>query len=456
MELSELQGEYDVIIAGTGLTESLISGCLAQSGKKLINFDKYLEYGGFLKTKGINDFITWVNEHGEFIVNRVEEKLGTNLRNGAYCFDIFPIAVFSRDKIIQILINSKGFESLTTYLIEGLFFRTKDSFRAIPSSKSSIFSEKSIPVRQKRAVMKFIAYFLPEEEYGHAIDTEEIEQKVEEYKDKPFNELLKALNFDDDLAQAFEYFVALARDPLLTKDAVPRIREFLNSFGRWGPTPFVEFSYGASESPQLFARHSAVFGGIFILNHFPQKIERDEDNDQLILTVDGIGTIKTKTLVASSEHLESTGESKFIGYREVLLTSKRLLDSDRAVSVIAPNVMGNEKPVYIFQFDDDLRCCQEGQYVIHFSSMAPIRDVVDKIASDIGEDDLILRAAFTLTENIPKEIKGVYSVISPSVEEVAFGTNYFIEAAEKYMKETFPDVEFYPKPTEVEIVVEEE
>ena len=453
MSFSELQGDYDLIIAGTGLTECLVSGCFSQSGKKLLHFERSSEYGGFLKTKGIKDFIKWSKENGELIIDRIEEKLGSEVRNGAYCIDLFPLIYFSRDKIIDVLVNSNGFESVNAFLIDGLYYRSKEGFRQIPTSKSSIFSDKSLPLRQKRAVMKFVSYFLPPEEYGHAIDFEDIKAKVEEYNDKPFKELMDSLSFGDDLAGAFEYFVANASEPLITKVAVERIKKFLSSFGRWGPTPFITFSYGASEVPQALSRFSSVHGGLFILNHYPKQIERDENG--LVLTVDDIGTIKTKALVASPEHIESTGEEKFIANREVLLLSKKLLDCERSIAVIAPGVLGNEKPVYIYQFDGTLRCCQENEYLVHLSSTGELRSVCDKLAEEIGDENIIFRTAFSLKENVPKKHECVYLVPSPSLNELSMGSNYFVDAAIEIVKQINPDIEFYPKPTEVEIVVEE-
>jgi len=38
--------EYDVIICGTGLVESILSGCLSQDKKKVLHMDKNSYYGG--------------------------------------------------------------------------------------------------------------------------------------------------------------------------------------------------------------------------------------------------------------------------------------------------------------------------------------------------------------------------------------------------------------------------
>ena len=57
---------------------------------------------------------------------------------------------------------------------------------------------------------------------------------------------------------------------------------------------------------------------------------------------------------------------------------------------------------------------------------------------------------------MPKPIKGVIPVVSPSLDEVAMGTDFFVDNAVRIMKDVFPDVEFYPKPTEVEISIDDD
>ncbi|KAH0785905.1 rab escort protein [Histomonas meleagridis] len=449
-----LKGNYDVVVCGTGLTETLVSGALCQAGKHLVHFDKY-DYGGCRISKGLNDFINWVTENGEIIVNKCEEKLGTPIRNAAYAFDLMPMTMYSHDDLIQVLIDTKNFECVYLYLIDGLYYRTKDSFHSIPCSKSSIFQDKSIPMRQKRAVMKFISYFFPEAEFGHLTDTEEIQRKVEEFNDKPFKDLLTDLGFNEDLNGAFEYFIALAPKPLLTKEAVPRIRYFCKSFGIYGASSLLGSAYGSSELPQLFARHTAVYGGIYVLHHYPETVKAV--NDSIELEVNEIGKITTSILITSPIYLPSTGKTKLIAYREVLLLTSPMFEQYHSVAVIPPNVMGNEKPVYIHQFDSSMKYCEKGQYIIHVSAMCEIRNIVDELLKELPEDSIVLRTSFVLTEPVAEvDGNGIYVVPSPSLDELVFGTNYFLSQAKEIMKRIDPTIPFYPKPTEVEVFIDEE
>ena len=453
--MNELKGNYDAVICGTGLTESLVSGCLSQAGKHVIHFDRE-EYGGCRVTKGINDFINWVGKNGEILVDNTEEKLKKPVRNSLYSIDLMPMTVFSRDDLIRVLINSNNFECVYLSLIDGMYYRKDCGFHSIPASKSAIFQDKTIPLKQKRAVMKFISYFFPQAEFGHLNDTENTKQLVKEYEEKPFSELLKKMGFDDDLVNAFEYFVALAPSDILTKEAVPRINEFCNSVGVYGISPLLAFNYGSSEAPQIFSRYSAVYGGTFVLRHVPENVTLNDEN-KFEMDVNEIGHIVSPLFIASPDNLIPTDETKLIAHREVLILSKSLVEGKGCfVGVIPPNMFDNEKPVYVHQFDSTLKYCDKDQYLVHFSSMCEIRNVVNSILEKLPEDSIILRAAFDIKEPIPKPVKGTYVVPSPNIDELSFGTNYFLKQAKEIMNSIDPSISFYPKPTEVEILVDDE
>lgn len=52
----------------------------------------------------------------------------------------------------------------------------------------------------------------------------------------------------------------------MAKDAVERIRLYVNSMARYGKSPYIYPLYGLGELPQGFARLSAIYGGTYMLN----------------------------------------------------------------------------------------------------------------------------------------------------------------------------------------------
>lgn len=55
-------------------------------------------------------------------------------------------------------------------------------------------------------------------------------------------------------------------EPGKGKDAIDRIRLYVNSMARYGKSPYIYPLYGLGELPQAFARLSAIYGGTYMLN----------------------------------------------------------------------------------------------------------------------------------------------------------------------------------------------
>ena len=455
--MEDLAHNYDVVVIGTGPSEALVSGALAEAKKTLINFDKNGEYGGCRRTFNIRDFKEFIPKiGGEIIVDRVEEVLGKEFRASIYNIDLMPMVFYANDDLIQVLIDSQSSDAVRITTIDGLYFPGQGQFRNIPCSKQSIFTDKSLGLPQKRAAMNFITAFLPEEQYGHITKHQPTVDLINEYMEKPFSELLKAAKFDQDLSLAFEYFVACATEPILTKDAIPKIKTFIESIGRYCATPFITFIYGAADVPQVFDRHSAVYGGIFVLKHTPESIEKKEDGT-FVLKVPQIGEVTTKTLIIGGDQVEypEGTPKRVLANREVILCKESLVPASRSIIVIPPGRYNNDKPVWIFQFDSSTQMCGNGEYLYHFVSQGDVKSTADRLLElnpSIAES-VILRAAFQLSEPEPSPIEGAYFLQSPSASDFIVGSNYFVNQAKETVKKISEDIPFYPPPKEVEIDV---
>src|ERR1700710_1396144 len=70
---------------------------------------------------------------------------------------------------------------------------------------------------------------------------------------------------------------AYTSTPGNAKDAVNRIRLYVNSMARYGKSPYIYPLYGLGELPQGFARLSAIYGGTYMLNTSVDEILYDEN-----------------------------------------------------------------------------------------------------------------------------------------------------------------------------------
>ena len=86
------------------------------------------------------------------------------------------------------------------------------------------------------------------------------------------------------------------------KDAVERIRLYVNSMAKFGSSPYIYPEYGIGDLPQGFARLSAIHGGTFMLKTHVNKINYENGKASGIeATMEGGGdnntdlTFSTKT-----------------------------------------------------------------------------------------------------------------------------------------------------------------
>ena len=56
---------YDYIVLGTGLTESIVSASLQKYGKKILNIDIDTLYGSSLKTMNLKEMIKYINNKND-------------------------------------------------------------------------------------------------------------------------------------------------------------------------------------------------------------------------------------------------------------------------------------------------------------------------------------------------------------------------------------------------------
>ena len=487
----KLQGDYDYVIAGTGPIEAFLSAMIARTQKadghypKILHVDKLCAYGGFMQTWNLKDFREYLSTKGTIPIDKIDEyykETGKTPRYSDFQFDSFPLTIYSRDKLIGILINSKNSEMAQISCYEGLYFYGTDSFRPVPCSKGSIVSDRSIPLKQKRVLMKFLQSVFPHEQYGHEQNTQEMDDLIKEYSDKPFAEFMNKLGFDDQLSGGFEYLVASAVKPLKTSEGVDRIRFFAESLGVYGQTPFITLHYGTSDLPQMFCRNSAIYRGIFALGQNIQEcslVDRDPsetpsqnsepsenpENDKPIfnetdtkvykLKIGKIGNVRARRVILGKGQIGG-GEKKLLFYRENIVLKEPLVSKPLSIAIIPPGRLGNEATVSLVQEDSSLYQVPRGLYLLQIWSKQEMDSVIDQLLKG-KEDTILFRGKFILEEendiNVPD---GIFFTRAPSADDMSFGSNFYVDQTTELLEQILPGTPLFPPPTEVEIEVYDE
>ncbi|KAK9909013.1 hypothetical protein WJX75_006040 [Coccomyxa subellipsoidea] len=66
--------EYDLIVIGTGLQESLIASAAAKQGKTVLHLDPANYYGSLWTSFQLDQFLDWCKSHGSDKIERFSSR----------------------------------------------------------------------------------------------------------------------------------------------------------------------------------------------------------------------------------------------------------------------------------------------------------------------------------------------------------------------------------------------
>ena len=138
--------------------------------------------------------------------------------------------------------------------------------------------------------------------------------------------------------------------PGQAKDAVERIRLYVNSMARYGKSPYIYPLYGLGELPQGFARLSAIYGGTYMLNtNVDEIIEEGGKAVGIKATMTGVEEMKfeTKAKMILGDPSYFPGKAKVAGHvlRAICILKHPLQgtnDADSAQLIIPQSQVGRK------------------------------------------------------------------------------------------------------------------
>ncbi|EME31191.1 Rab GDP-dissociation inhibitor isoform 2 [Galdieria sulphuraria] len=257
-------GNYDVVVLGTGLTECILSGIFSVSGYKVLHMDRNSYYGGACASLSLNQLYEKLKSDSE----PDSAKLG---RSRDYNIDLIPKFILSSGNLVRILTCTQVTKYLEFKLVDGSFVVHGGKPHKVPVTPREAMTSGLMSLLEKNRCRQFFSYV----------------QDVAVGDPGTFGSLdLK----NNTMRQVFEYFglrqetidfighaLALYKDDsYLELPALPtieRIQLYANSLARYGHSPYIYPLYGLGELPQAFARLSAVYGGTYMLNRGVDKID---------------------------------------------------------------------------------------------------------------------------------------------------------------------------------------
>lgn len=263
----------DILILGTGLTESILASALAWQGVEVLQVDKNNYYGDLSSTLTIDQVKKWCLEvnHGRinhFLDARIYipgGKHNNQFRSKDYGIDLSPRIMFAQLDLLALLIKSRVYKYLEFQSLSNFHVFENDNFKSKISNttKEEIFTDKSLTLATKRSLMKFLKFVLQDnnDPAKKQLLVENSKTSIEDFLEKHFN--LKPPQVDELI-----YSIGLVnKEKTRTPEAIARIKRFLVSFDVYGSFPVMVLKFGGpGELSQGFCRSAAVAGATYKLD----------------------------------------------------------------------------------------------------------------------------------------------------------------------------------------------
>ncbi|VDO54638.1 unnamed protein product [Haemonchus placei] len=435
-----LPDSVDVIVLGTGLTESIIAAACSRSGFNVLHLDRNKFYGGDWASFNLTTIGDWKPAEAEADISKYAEKLsdgeslmplGTRktVRNvhqewmpgrrliflgeltllvklsesmmtvdkgdnaeekkvrevvesewRRFSIDLVPKVLLARGSMVQTLCDSEvakyaEFKCVDRFLCLRDEKEEKLTYSRVPCSKGDIFQDETLSMVDKRKLMKFMTFCL---EWNTKAD--ELEG-WKEYQDEPFETFLESQEITGELRSYIADAIGILHPNATTKDGLVAVCRFVDSVGRFGPSPFLTSLYGSGEIPQCFCRLCAVFGGLYCLGR-PVEALIQKDGKVVGVIADG-HRINCSHLIMSSEYVPSAvasqGPEKWIE-RAVYITNKSIWTEEKEHVTL----------LNLFQLDPPsaLRLIEEGFEAQRiFSAFWPDRDFLPRSLPKPDEEE---------------------------------------------------------------------
>ncbi|CAN9131749.1 unnamed protein product [Alternaria alternata] len=387
--------EWDVLIVGTGLHQSLLALALSRSDKKILHVDENDFYGGAEAAFSLQEAEEWAQRMKDDTVDTVFSDVTITKPevadaapalsfSRAYSLSLSPQVIYARSSILGCLVSSRVYRQLE-FLAVGTWLLK------VPNGREDVFQDHDLDFKAKRALMKFLRFI---SEYEEQIEV------WEEHRQRPFS---------DFLTEQFKVPASL-QGPLLaltlspsgpdrttTEYALPRIAR-APTFDR-----------------QVSCRAGAVGGGVYVLGKgiapITEGIAETTENGTKLRLKDG-EVVTAKWIVGGN----SSTASQDTYCRSMTIVSSSLshlfppiaeeAPAPAAAVVVFPSgslTLDSQAeelpPVHVFVHSSDTGECPSGQCVLYASTsmhnqdgFALLRKAIESLlsAQDITPSPTIL------------------------------------------------------------------
>ncbi|EPS38782.1 hypothetical protein H072_7459 [Dactylellina haptotyla CBS 200.50] len=422
--VEDLKKGFDVVVMGTGLTETILSGILSVEGKRVLHIDKNPYYGG----DGASLKLSQV-----FAKFRGETSKSTNdPKDKDWNIDLIPKFLMADGELARILRSLQQVQDNVQFQqIEGSYVYRAHSggilglgghsgVIKVPSNALEAATSSLVGILEKGRLKKFLEFVANYDDKSGPM-----------YQGKNLDkELMKTIYDQFGLETATRDFVGHAMalysdDGYLNLPARPtfnKIRLYASSVAMYGSSPYIYPLYGLGDLPSAFTRLSAVHGGTYMLNTevlgfeygadkkvsgVKIKFEDPKHDGQFIDLV-----INTSRVVAAPEYVPEgkkkvpTGQNVI---RAICVLKHPVKDAgDNSQIIIPQSQIGRKNDIYIAVLSDKHHVCPKGYFLAIVSTIAE--------RGDNPQDEL--KPAFELLGAIEEKFMGNASILWEPADSV--------------------------------------
>ncbi|CUM66961.1 uncharacterized protein PRCAT00004648001 [Priceomyces carsonii] len=265
--------QCDVLIMGTGLSESVLAAALSWQGVETLHIDNKSYYGDLTSTLTIDQLKKWCVDVNLGQIQHFQDaqiyipggKATNRFHSKDYGVDLSPKIMFARSDLLSLLIKSRVYKYLEFQSLSNFHVFENDSFskKISNTTKEHIFTDQSLSLITKRYLMKFLKFTLQD---NNNPDKKKI--LLDNAKTPIRDFLSNQFHLNTPQINELVFSIGLCpKETTRTPEGLARIKRFLTSFDVYGNFPVMVLKYGgAGEISQGFCRSAAVAGTTYKLN----------------------------------------------------------------------------------------------------------------------------------------------------------------------------------------------
>ncbi|GMP97310.1 hypothetical protein CsSME_00045615 [Camellia sinensis var. sinensis] len=317
---------FDLIIVGTGLPESVLAAASSAAGKTVLHLDPNSFYGSHFSSLPLSDLTSFLHSQSSshhspplsssssssadhIAVDLSSRPMYSDLdisshspeplqHSRTFNLDLAgPRVLFCADSAVDLMLKSGASQYMEFKSVDANFVCDGDGkLSSVPDSRSAIFSDTTLGLAVKTRLgifFKLVDGHLKAAVVGSDGGDESCDESgriSDEDLESPFVDFLNKLRLPPKIKSTILYAIAMAdydqdnmevcKDFLKTKDGINRLALYHSSVGRFSNAlgALIYPIYGQGELPQAFCRRAAVKGCLYVLRMPVNALLMDKDS----------------------------------------------------------------------------------------------------------------------------------------------------------------------------------